>query len=235
VRRKEINGQSISFNPSGIDIYPQHFVPIQHGSGGFIDKKMVVSRRSCSTLYMGATFIAVDVLLPHGFFLPKVFFFSWAGPGISVAIVHQPKDRSSLPLNHRLCILYTTRPPVCVFVEENNTLTVLYILKEMGEAELLCDRSDPITADAAAKCQCRYALCVCVCVWAARRETHFFTGHVLLCAGPSGSEFTGKLSRAAAGWPCVCVCVQTPEMVNRIFLSPHRRELSRIIIIIIIT
>jgi hypothetical protein len=122
-----------------------------------------------------------------------------------------------------------------VCVGENNTLTVLYILKEMGEAELLCDRSDPITADAAAKCQCRYALCVCVCVWAARRETHFFTGHVLLCAGPSGSEFTGKLSRAAAGWPCVCVCVQTPEMVNRIFLSPHRRELSRIIIIIIIT
>jgi hypothetical protein len=101
-----------ALTPPGIDIYPQHFVPIQHGSGGFIEKKMVVSRRSCSTLYMVATFIAVDVLLPHGFFLPKVFFFSWAGPGISVAIVHQPKDRSSLPLNHRLCILYTAR--LCV-------------------------------------------------------------------------------------------------------------------------
>lgn len=85
-------------------------------------------------------------------------------------------------------------------VEENNTLTVLYILKEMGEAELLCDRSDPITADAAAKCQCRYALCVYVWVCKGGGEPIFLRGTFYYApARLSGSEFTGKLSRAAAG------------------------------------
>lgn len=99
----------------------------------------------------------------------------------------------------------------------------------MGEAELLCDRSDPITADAAAKCQCRYALCVYVWVCKGGGEPIFLRGTFYYAPARLAQNSLGNWAERL---PASLVCVQTPEMVNRIFFLPIA-ELSRIIIIII--
>lgn len=227
-RRKEINGQSISFNPPEIDIYPQHFVPIQHGSGGFIEKKMVVSRRSCSTLYMGATFIAVDVLLPHVFFFQRVFLFGlgWARDQCSN---RSPAERQVLLAAKPSAVHCIYRPAVCV--SRRTIRSRFYIYWRRWERQssyvIAAIQSRPTPLPSANV----VTLCVCMCGCARGGGNPFFYGARFIMRRPVWLRIHWEIEQSGCRL-ALCVCANARNGQSNFFFSPSPSCLGSLLLLL---